>query len=179
MTGAVIHLSVPSGDPIPHALLELAIRLTLESESHLAAEVSVAFLSDEEARRMNRVHLDHDWIPDVLSFQLHGPGEPPHADLYVGLEQARRQAREEGVPEAEELVRLVVHGLLHTLGWDHPEDPAARPVSPHYRRQEELVTEILAEYRESADASGPSPHRGPSPSDAPDQGRRGPGGVPR
>lgn len=145
MTGTVIHLSAPSEEHVPNVVLERAIRLTLRAEGHTSAEVSVAFLDDEEAARMNREHLGHDWVPDVLSFPLHEPGEAPNADLYVGLEQARRQARDEGVSEEEELVRLVVHGLLHVLGWDHPEDPEARAASPHYRRQEELVTRILAE----------------------------------
>lgn len=144
MTGIVIHLSAPEGEEIPRSLLEEAVRLTLREEGHQEGEVSVAFLTDDEARRMNREHLDHDWVPDVLSFQLHGPEEPPHADLYVGLEQARRQARDEGVPDTEELVRLVIHGLLHTLGWDHPEEAEARSASPQYRRQEELLARAMS-----------------------------------
>jgi len=64
-------------------------------------------------------------------------------DVYVGMEQSRRQALEEGVSETEELVRLAVHGTLHLLGWDHP-DGQERDASPHYRRQEQLVREILS-----------------------------------
>lgn len=143
MTGIIFHLSAPEGEEIPRSLLEAAVHLTLREEGHGEGEVSVAFLGDDEARRMNREHLGHDWVPDVLSFRLHGADEPPHADLYVGLEQARRQAREEGVGEVEELVRLVIHGLLHTLGWDHPDEPEARAASPHYRRQEELVARVM------------------------------------
>ncbi len=144
MTGIVVHLSAPEGEDIPRSLLEEAVHLTLREEGWEEGEVSVAFLTDDEARRMNREHLGHDWVPDVLSFELHGVEEPPHADLYVGIEQARRQALDEGVAEVEELVRLVIHGLLHTLGWDHPEEAEARGESPHYRRQEELLARVMS-----------------------------------
>jgi probable rRNA maturation factor len=79
----------------------------------------------------------------VLSFALHDEGEPPLGDVYVGVEQARRQAAEAGVAETEELVRLAVHGTLHVLGWDHPEEPEARFRSPMWLRQEALVAEVM------------------------------------
>jgi ssRNA-specific RNase YbeY (16S rRNA maturation enzyme) len=43
----------------------------------------------------------------------------------------------------EEWVRLVVHGTLHVLGMDHPDDPEERDSSPMYRRQEALVREVM------------------------------------
>ncbi len=120
------------------------MRLALVREGVGEGEMSITFLGDEAIRELNRDYLDHDWIPDVLSFALHDEGEAPHGDIYVGFEQARRQARREGVSQEEELVRLVLHGLLHVLGHDHPEAPEERKDSRLYRLQEELVQAVFA-----------------------------------
>ena len=136
-------------DPGPFAdapvdLLERAVQHTLQGEGLFDAEISVALLADPDIRVLNRRHLGHDSVTDVISFALHETGEPVIGDVYLGGEQARRQAREEGVDEVEELVRLAVHGTLHVLGWDHPEEAGARVRSPMWQRQERLVAEVMA-----------------------------------
>jgi probable rRNA maturation factor len=129
--------------PIGEAAVESAVRHVLRVEGHAAGEVSVAFLADPEIAEMNREYLAHDRPTDVISFALHEPGEPPLGDVYVGLEQALRQADELGVDPGEELLRLAVHGTLHVLGYDHPEG-VERAESGMFRRQEDLLREILA-----------------------------------
>ncbi len=125
------------------ALLERAVRETLAAQGTEDAELSVALLDDLGITALNREHLGHDEPTDVISFALHGAGEPPLGDVYVGVEQARRQAAEAGVPEAEELVRLAVHGTLHVLGWDHPVAGDERVRSPMWDRQESLVAQVM------------------------------------
>jgi probable rRNA maturation factor len=128
----------------PVALLERAVRHTLTAQGLVEGEVSVALLADPDMRALNYGHLGHDFATDVIAFALHAAGEPVLGDVYVGVEQARRQAQEEGVQEAEELARLAVHGTLHVLGWDHPEDADARMRSPMWERQERLVAEVMS-----------------------------------
>ena len=127
----------------PLALLERAVRHALEAEGVTEGEVSVAVLDDSTIRALNLRHLGCDETTDVLAFALHGEGEPMVGDVYLGAEQARRQAAEAGVPETEELVRLAVHGILHVLGWDHPYDARERMASPMWLRQEALVAEVM------------------------------------
>jgi probable rRNA maturation factor len=116
-----------------------AVTATLEARGVGVAEISVTMLDDDAIRTLNRDHLEHDWATDVLSFALYVEGEPVLGDVYLGVEQAARQAAEEGVPLAEELARLAVHGTLHVLGFDHPEEPGERAASEMYRVQEEIV----------------------------------------
>lgn len=143
---AVVDVAVDPGPfaEAPVELLERAVRLTLRAEGADEGELSVALLDDPAVRALNRDHLGRDQPTDVLSFALHAQGEAVVGDVYLGAEQARRQAEEAGVPEHEELVRLAVHGTLHVLGWDHPEDAAERVASPMWERQEALVAEALA-----------------------------------
>lgn len=120
--------------------LERAVRHTLSSLGVRQVEVSLTLLDDEEMRALNRRYLGQDRPTDVLAFAL-GPGPALLGDIYLGVEQATRQAAEVGVSLAEELVRLAVHGTLHVLGHDHPEGEG-REESPMFALQEALVREI-------------------------------------
>jgi rRNA maturation RNase YbeY len=106
-------------------------------------EVSVALLGDDQMRDLNLRYLGRDASTDVLAFAL-GEGDDLVGDVYIGYEQARRQAAELGVPLAEELARLAIHGTLHVLGHDHPEG-RGRERSAMFRLQERLLAELLAE----------------------------------
>lgn len=128
-------------DDAPGALLEAAVRHALGDAGVSDAEVSVTLLDDDAIRALNREWLGHDRPTDVIAFALDDEGVL--GDVYLGVEQARRQAAELGVPFAEELVRLAVHGTLHVLGHDHPEGPE-RAASPMFELQERLVREVFA-----------------------------------
>ena len=129
------------------AELEKAAWWTLREEDAAGATLSIALVSDATIGELNRQYLSRDGPTDVISFPLDGPGDRMVGDVYIGREQAERQAAEIGVTVREELIRLVVHGTLHVLGWDHPEDAAAREESAMYRRQEELVAGFLGAQR--------------------------------
>jgi probable rRNA maturation factor len=129
------------GAPVP--LLESAVRTVLGAEGLEEGEVSVALLADADIRALNRTHLSRDRVTDVIAFRLEVEGRPVVGDVYLGWEQALRQAAAAGVAPEEELVRLVVHGTLHVLGWDHPAEPGERESSAMYRRQEELVAQVV------------------------------------
>ena len=141
-----VHASEPlspggGADRIRH-VVESALR----AEGVATAEISIALLPDSRIAGMNREHLGHSGATDVISFALHSPGEPPLGDIYIGAEQARRQAAELGVPLDEELLRLALHGTLHVLGYDHPEGEE-RHDSSMYARQEELLISFLTQSR--------------------------------
>ena len=142
---AHVYLSVPHGHELPEPLLERAAVAVLESEGISEGELSLTFLPDEPIRALNHRWRGHDRVPDVLSFCLHDPGDPPVGDIYIGVDQVARQAEEHGVSDCEELVRLVIHGTLHVLGYDHPEPSMDRGVSELYRKQELMVRRILTE----------------------------------
>lgn len=139
----VVHVNAPRLPREVRTLLKRAARLTLSGEGARAGELSVTLLDDAEIQALNRDHLGHDRVTDVISFALHGPDDAILGDVYVGAAQAERQAEEEGVRLEEELVRLVIHGTLHVLGHDHP-DGEERLESPMFRRQEELVQQAMA-----------------------------------
>lgn len=129
--------------PVALAEVEAAVRAVLQAEGVTDAEISVALLGDAAIAELNERYLAHEGPTDVLSFPLQAAGAPPLGDIYIGVEQARRQADELGVPMGEEVLRLAVHGTLHVLGYDHPEG-AEREDCEMYRRQEELLGSVLS-----------------------------------
>lgn len=120
--------------------LQRAVRETLSSQGIEEAEISLTLLDDLGIQQLNLRYLAQDRTTDVIAFAL-GGGPGPLGDVYLGFEEARRQAGELGVPLAEELVRLAVHGTLHVLGHDHPEGPE-REGSSMFELQELLVRQI-------------------------------------
>jgi probable rRNA maturation factor len=126
---------------VPCELLERAVVVTLHEAGVRTAEVSLTLLGDEGIRDLNARYLGEDRPTDVIAFSLGTSGEVL-GDIYVGHDQAARQAQELGVDLREELVRLAVHGTLHILGHDHPGGDE-RDSSPMFRRQEALVRTLL------------------------------------
>lgn len=122
-------------------LLRSGVLRTLSAEDRDVVELSLTLLADEEIRELNRRYLGHDRPTDVIAFTLGGP-EDLVGDVYLGVEQARRQAQELGVPPSEELLRLTVHGTLHVLGHDHPEGEE-RYASAMFEQQERIVRDVL------------------------------------
>lgn len=153
------------GSPADAALrmpeVENAVLRVLAAENQgTDAEVSVTFQDDEAIRTLNRWYLGRDHPTDVLAFAL-GAGPAGHGvvgDIYIGVDRARDQARERDIPVRDELLRLVVHGVLHVLGHDHPEGPE-RESSPMFRRQEELLDMLLRT------SGGVGPEEGPGGSE--------------
>lgn len=80
--------------------------------------VSLVFTDDVRMLLLNTAYLGHDYPTDVLSFPLEvSKGTILEGEVYVNLDQARRQAAEYRVSERLEIRRLVVHGLLHLAGY--------------------------------------------------------------
>ena len=121
--------------------LSRAVVHAARAEGRTAGEVSLQLLDDRGIREMHRRYLGRDRATDVIAFSL-GEDDALLGDVYIGLEQARRQATELGVPLGQELVRLAIHGTLHLLGHDHPEGEE-RADSPMFELQERLVRELV------------------------------------
>ena len=130
--------------PIARERVADIVRAALRAELVRHAMISVAFVDERAMAALNRRHLGHRGPTDVISFGFTPSGKraPVVGDVYVCAAVARANARAEGAPVREELARLVVHGVLHVLGHDHPADES-RLASPMWRRQEQLVRRVL------------------------------------
>jgi probable rRNA maturation factor len=129
--------------PLPRDRVVAIARSALIAEGVRDALVSVTFLGRRRIAALNRTHLGHRGATDVISFGFTRASkrDPVIGDVYICPDVARANAASRRIPVREELTRLVVHGVLHVLGHDHPEGDE-REKSPMWRRQEALVRRL-------------------------------------
>jgi probable rRNA maturation factor len=131
--------------PVARARVAEVAESVLRAERVRDAALSIAFVTDRRIASLNLAHLGHRGATDVISFGF-APVEAAGdlvGDVYIAPGVARRNARAHGRGMREELLRLVVHGVLHVLGHDHPEDDS-RYQSPMWVRQERLLRAVGA-----------------------------------
>jgi len=118
----------------------------LRRERVSSAMLSIAFVSRRTIASLNREHLGHEGDTDVITFALgrSTPSAPLVGDIYVAPDVVRAQAKRWRVPVREELARVVVHGVLHAVGHDHPQGDG-RERSMMWKRQERWLAAARAE----------------------------------
>ena len=126
-----VTVDVDAGGLEQAALTDVANRAMEHEAVGAGAELSIVLADDATVQRLNQQYRGVDAPTDVLSFGQQGAdipspadGETHLGDVVISLDTARRQADEYGVPLNDEVSHLVVHGVLHLLGYDHetPDD---------------------------------------------------------
>lgn len=78
-------------------------------------EVSLVIVGDTKARRLNSEHRQKSYIPNVLSFPL----STTSGEIFLNLNQAKKQASDYGMSYRDFIIYLFIHSLLHLKGYDH------------------------------------------------------------
>ena len=109
--------------PVSRARVAEVARAVLEAERVPNALLSIAFVTRQRIAALNREHLGRRGVTDVISFGFARATDrdPVIGDIYICPDVARAAAAERRIGIREELTRLVIHGTLHVLGHDHPE----------------------------------------------------------
>jgi len=127
------------GSRIDTARLRDRARRLLRAVGHGRSELSVALVDDAEMRELNRTWRGLDRPTDVLSFSLlEGRGKAHRGellgDVVISIETAAAQAAARHRSLDDEVLRLLIHGLLHVIGHDHERDEEARIMEAEQRR---------------------------------------------
>ncbi len=94
-------------------------RRVLQAAGRRPADLSIAFVDDASMRELNRKFRRKNKTTDVLTF----PGDAPLlGEIVISVDQARRQAADEKHSLATEVRYLILHGILHAMGYDHETD---------------------------------------------------------
>jgi len=120
-------------------------RTVFKSEGIQSASVNIIFINDAGIIRLNGKFLKKWRKTDVLSFQLNPAGQSMEGEVYVNIEQARRQAREYNVTYKNEYSRLIIHGLLHLAGYR--DDTSRRKIKMSLREDQILSSIGKVQYK--------------------------------
>ncbi|HEX8597228.1 MAG TPA: rRNA maturation RNase YbeY [Chloroflexia bacterium] len=128
------------------ALHRLAMHVLKSEGAPTPLEVGVVVTTDAEVHALNRQYLGHDYQTDVISFgmaeegseEFITPEERPQylGDVVISYDRAAEQAPEYGHGTEREVATLLVHGLLHLLGYDDTTDPDREKM---HKRQDALL----------------------------------------
>lgn len=137
-------------DPLPAAnLVRFAELVLIEEGLPPDTGVSLTMVDEDTIAELNLAHLGRSGPTDVLSFPIEdaAPGRPPLpedagpplelGDVFIAPGVVRANARRDGVVFEDELTLMVVHGMLHLLGWDHVADDDAAAME---KREGELLS---------------------------------------
>lgn len=101
------------------------LKLVAESEIKRLGDISVIFCSDNYILDINIKYLGHDYFTDIITFD-YCEGKTLSGDLFISIDSVRENASFYGVDFDDELNRVIVHGLLHLIGYDdHTEEDIA------------------------------------------------------
>ncbi len=96
------------------------IRLWIEAivvqHQKIAGDIQIIFCRDAYLRKLNKKFLNHDYYTDILSFPL--GMEVIGGELYISIDRVKENARELKIDFEWELLRVIIHGVLHFLGYD-------------------------------------------------------------
>lgn len=140
-----VELDDRAGSGVLDAEVSRVVTAVLEAEATVEVEVGVIIVNETDMQTLNREHRQQDSTTDVLSFPIDQDDDEPLVgvprmlgDVAICLPVVLAQAKERKVSPAAELTDLLVHGVLHLLGYDHETDSGEM-----LARQDEIGDEIV------------------------------------
>jgi len=97
------------------------LKFVAGSEAKRLGDISVIFCSDNYILDVNIKYLQHDYYTDIITFD-YCEGDTLSGDLFISIDSVRENASFYGTEFADELNRVIVHGLLHLIGYDDHND---------------------------------------------------------
>ena len=97
------------------------LKLVAESEIRRIGQISIIFCSDNYILDVNQKYLQHDYFTDIITFD-YCEGDKISGDLFISVDTVRDNAVEYGTEFVDELNRVMVHGVLHLIGYDDHEE---------------------------------------------------------
>ncbi len=118
------------------------LRTVAESEMKRIGDIAIIFCSDGYLLDVNRKYLGHDYFTDIITFD-YCEGERLSGDLFISVDSVRENAVEYGTEFADELNRVMVHGLLHLIGYDDHTEEDVKTMREKENQYLEIRSHIL------------------------------------
>ena len=128
--------------------LKSVMQSVLQGEKKEYDSVSVLFVSDSEIRELNKDYLGHDYSTDVITFPLNDEPENLEGEIYVSYETTKNNSLNYNVPHSSEILRVVIHGILHLVGYDDSTDSQKEEMKrkeDHYLQLVEITVDLKSE----------------------------------
>ncbi len=117
------------------------IEKVIREDNKMPADLSFIFTSDERIREINKEFLGHDYFTDVISFNSEMKNVV-NGEVYISIDSVRKNSKVYTVPLEEEVIRVMIHGTLHLLGYTDEEEKQKVRM---FELQEKMIKEFERE----------------------------------
>jgi probable rRNA maturation factor len=93
------------------------IKNTINSFNNKTGNISIIFCSDDYLLNINQIYLKHDYYTDIVTFN-YNQNKIISGDIFISVDTVKLNAREFKVSEQDEFLRVIIHGILHLLGFN-------------------------------------------------------------
>jgi rRNA maturation RNase YbeY len=114
------------------------IKKVIAKEQKISGDLSFIITDDESLKKINVEFLEHDYYTDVITFN-YNEGDCISGEVYISLERVAENALNYNVSLNNELMRILIHGVLHLVGYDDRDDESRSEM----RRMEDYWLESL------------------------------------
>ena len=112
----------------------------VQSEDQEIAAINFIFCSDNYLLEVNRTYLNHDYFTDIITFdQREYDDDPLESDIFISIDRVKENAEALSNSFETELHRVIIHGVLHLLGWNDKSDDEKQAM----REKEEACLSLL------------------------------------
>ncbi len=134
-----IDFSLPSTETT-----EAWISSILQSHDAAVESVNFIFCSDDYLLNVNRSYLQHDYYTDIITFDNREYDDDPlESDIFISIDRVRDNAQDRSIPFEKELHRVIIHGLLHLIGWNDKTEEEKQAM----REKEEACLSLHPDYK--------------------------------
>ena len=103
---------------ISKLLVHKIVGLLKNEFNFTVSSLLVNFVSADQIIKINKKFLNHNYSTDIITFSYSGEYRVVDSEIYISVEDAESNAEQFGVTFSEEILRLIIHGILHLLGFD-------------------------------------------------------------
>ena len=112
-----VNFQLPSKEQTSQWIVDIA-----NSEGYRVEGLNFIFCSDDYLHKMNMTYLHHDTFTDIITFDQSEDTEALEGDIFISTDRTRENAKDLGVDFDEELHRVIIHGVLHLMGYHDKND---------------------------------------------------------
>ena len=120
--------------------LKSFIENVFKKEGRKLGRIDYIYCSDEHLLEMNKTHLNHDYLTDILTFEL-SSSNITEAEVYISLDRVQENAKDLNLPILNETLRVIFHGALHLCGY---KDKAAKDEKLMREKEDFYIKTYLA-----------------------------------
>jgi probable rRNA maturation factor len=131
-----IGINFPENFQLKKKEIETVIAILRKEFNFRIKALEINFIKRAELRNINISFLNHHYDTDIITFDYSDGGKLVDGEILISVDDAHENAKKFNVPVKNELVRLVIHGILHLMGYDDQTDSQRKTM---FVKQEKLL----------------------------------------